>query len=240
MRKIVSENNLVFIITDQGLFYNNIPLEYIDKGEEGSVYRYQDKAIKIYHDYPRKTTANLELLKVLKTIDTKRILMPIDILMESSTKAKGYITPFIEGNKDIVYNYPKDKLLEELSFLDDDFSTLGKESITIGDLRESNYLSNETGFFLFDYGDYYQKPRKIDTTSTNVEEFQIFFLYNLVSPKLKQEASKLKLSEQKVMSIYRKTRYEITHHRQGLVDYLAKNMNNEENLNNYVKRLIRR
>ena len=107
MRKIVSENNLVFIITDQGLFYNNIPLEYIDKGEEGSVYRYQDKAIKIYHDYPRKTTASLELLKVLKTINTQRILMPIDILMETSNKAKGYITPFIEGNKDIVYNYVK-------------------------------------------------------------------------------------------------------------------------------------
>ena len=37
MRKIVSENNLVFIITDQGLFYNNIPLEYIDKGEEADI-----------------------------------------------------------------------------------------------------------------------------------------------------------------------------------------------------------
>ena len=170
MRKIVSENNLVFIITDQGLFYNNIPLEYLDKGEEGSVYRYQDKAIKIYHDYPRKTTASLDLLKVLKTIDTKRILMPIDILMESSNKAKGYITLFIEGNKDIVYNYPKDKLLEELSFLDDDFATLGKESIAIGDLRESNYLSNETGFFLFDYGDYYQKPRKIDMDLTDAQQ----------------------------------------------------------------------
>lgn len=107
MRKIVSENNLVFIITDQGLFYNNIPLEYIDKGEEGSVYRYQEKTIKIYHDCPRKTTASLELLKVLKTINTQRILMPIDILMETSNKAKGYITPFIEGNKDIVYNYVK-------------------------------------------------------------------------------------------------------------------------------------
>lgn len=33
--------------------------------------------------------------------------MPIDILMETSNKAKGYITPFIEGNKDIVYNYVK-------------------------------------------------------------------------------------------------------------------------------------
>ena len=50
-----------------------------------------------------------------------------------------------------------DKLLEELSLLEDDFATLGKESIAIGDLRESNYLSNETGFFLFDYGDYYHK-----------------------------------------------------------------------------------
>ena len=240
MRKIVSENNLVFIISDQGLFYNNIPLEYIDKGEEGSVYRYQEKAIKIYHDCPRKTTASLELLKVLKTINTQRILMPIDILVESSNKAKGYITPFIEGNKDIVYKYPKDKLLEELSLLEDDFATLGKESIAIGDLRESNSLSNETGFFLFDYGDYYQNPRKINTTSINIEEFQIFFLYNLVSPKLNQEASKLKLSNQQVMSIYRKTRYEIIHHMQGLVDYLDKNMQKEENLNNYVKRLIRR
>ena len=106
MRKIVSENNLVFIITDQGLFYNNIPLEYIDKGEEGSVYRYQDKAIKIYHDYPRKTTASLDLLKVLKTIDTKRILMPIDILMESSNKAKGYITLWIVNN--FLDNFYKD------------------------------------------------------------------------------------------------------------------------------------
>lgn len=42
------------------------------------------------------------------------------------------------------------------------------------------------------------------------------------------------------MSIYRKTRYEITHHMQGLADYLDKNMRKEENLNNYVKRLIRR
>lgn len=240
MRKIVSENNLVFIISDQELFYNNIPLEYIDKGEEGSVYRYQEKAIKIYHDCPRKTTASLELLKVLKTINTQRILMPIDILVETSNKAKGYITPFIEGNKDIVYKYPKDKLLEELALLEDDFATLGKESIAIGDLRESNYLSNEKGFFLFDYGDYYQNPRKINTTSINIEEFQIFFLYNLVSPKLNQEASKLKLSNQQVMSIYRKTRYEIIHHMQGLVDYLDKNMQKEENLNNYVKRLIRR
>ena len=71
--------------------------------------------------------------------------------------------------------------------------------------------------------------------------FILFLLfYNLVSPKLKQEASKLKLSNQQVMSIYRKTRYEIIHHRQGLVDYLDKNMQKEENLNNYVKRLIRR
>lgn len=240
MRKIVSENNLKITINDQGVFCNDIPLAYINQGEEGSVYRYQDKAIKIYHEYPRKSVVSPNVLKKLKTIDTKRILMPIDILMESPNKNQGYVTQFIEGNKDAVYNYPKDKLLEELSYLDCDFATLGKESIAIGDLRETNYLSNKIGFFLFDYGDYYQMPRNIDTTSINVKQFQTFFLYNLVNSKLKQESRKLKLSNQQVIGIYRKTRYEVIHQKKGLVDYLEKNMQNEENLNAYVKRLMRR
>ena len=54
MRKIISEDGLVLSITEQDVLCNEEKIEYIDKGEEGIVYRYQDKAIKIYHNQPKK------------------------------------------------------------------------------------------------------------------------------------------------------------------------------------------
>lgn len=241
MRQIVSESNLQFIVTEQGVFCNNKPLEYIDKGEEGTVYRYQDKAIKIYHEQPRKKVVSPNLLQELRTIDTKRINLPIEALIEiESNKNEGYITQFLEGNKEDVYFYEKQKLLEELLLLDSDFKLLGKESIVIGDLRISNYISNETGLYLFDCGDYYKSSIKKDTTNMNKKEFQTFFIYNLVGTRLTEEGKILNLSAQSITSIYRKIRYDLTHQEEGLINYLEKNMQEQENLNHYVKRLIRR
>ena len=240
MRKVISENGLVFTITKQGAFCNNTPMEYIDEGEEGIVYRYQDKAIKIYHEQPRKRVISSSLLEKLKTIDTNRINLPIEILSaEESKKDEGYITQFLEGNKEDIYFYEKQKLLEELMYLDSDFKRLGKESIVIGDLRLSNYISNKIGLYLLDFGDYYKSSMKTDTTNMNKKEFQTFFLYNLVGTRLTEEGQKQNLPDQIITSVYRKERYELTHHKDGLIDYLEKNMQEEENLNHYVKRLIR-
>ena len=223
MRKVISESGLVFTITKQGAFCNDSPLEYIDKGEEGAVYRYQDKAIKIYHEPPRKRIVSPSLLEELKAINTNRINLPIEALVaEKTNKNEGYITQFLEGNREDVYFYEKQKLLEELYYLDGDFKMLGKESIVIGDLRLSNYLS------------------KTDTTNMNKKEFQTFFVYNLVGTRLMEEGRKQNLPDQMITSMYRKARYELTHHKEGLIGYLEKNMQEEESLNHYVKRLIRR
>lgn len=241
MRKVISESGLVFTITKQGAFCNDSPLEYMDKGEEGAVYRYQDKAIKIYHEPPRKRIVSPSLLEELKAINTNRINLPIEALVaEKTNKNEGYITQFLEGNREDVYFYEKQKLLEELCYLDGDFKILGKESIVIGDLRLSNYLSNQTGLYLFDCGDYYKSSIKTDTTNMNKKEFQTFFVYNLVGTRLMEEGRKQNLPDQMITSMYRKARYELTHHKEGLIGYLEKNMQEEESLNHYVKRLIRR
>lgn len=241
MRRIISESGLTLTITEQGVFCDGEIIEYIDKGEEGAVYRYQDKAIKIYHEQKRKRVISLDLLKELKTISTKRTILPTEALFDEKTnKNEGYISKFLEGNKEDIYFYKKEKLLEELTYLNSDFKILGKESIAIGDLRNSNYLSNATGLYLFDCGDYYNTTIKIDTTNINKKEFQEFFLYNLIGMRLQEEGRKLSVSEQTITSIYRKTRHQVIHHPEGLSDYLKKSMQDEETLNHYVKRLIKR
>ena len=58
MRKIISESGLILTITEQDALCDEEKIEYIDKGEEGTVYR--DKAIKIYHKQPKKGVITLE------------------------------------------------------------------------------------------------------------------------------------------------------------------------------------
>ena len=240
MRKIISEDGLVLSITEQDVLCNEEKIEYIDKGEEGIVYRYQDKAIKIYHNQPKKIVISLKLLEELKKIDLKRIINPIEILFaEDNLEYIGYITKYINGDKDSIYEYKKEKLLKELDYINEDLERLGKENIIIGDLRYSNYLSNITGMYLLDFGDYDKSIGNVNGININKREFEHFFFYDLLFTRLKQVGLKEKTPYEKILGSYRKERYRFNHDNKELSMYLDENMNEEENLNNYAKRLIK-
>ena len=159
-------------ITQDGVYCNKQKLEYIDEGAESIVYKYEDKAIKLYRKQPRKRVLSEEMIYKLKEIPTKRIVMPEGCLYEKNN-VKGIYMPYITGNREEVYELEKEKLIEEFQFIYDDLSLLGKERIVIDDLRISNFLCNKDAFYLIDTGDYY--------ISRNIKDTTVFSYSNIVS-----------------------------------------------------------
>lgn len=236
MRKILTESGNEIIVINKLALYNQQQMEYINEGEEGITYRYQENAIKIYHETPRKKVANKKILKHLQEQEIKRIIRPIELLSEENRECSGYIAPYINGNNEEIYHYSKNKLLEEITTVTEDLKILGNQGIAIGDLRSSNYLSNQSGVYLLDFGDYYES--KENTTSINNRTFELFFLYSIIYEKLKKIGKKEAMSDDKVLGVYRKLRYQVISQEQSLLPYLEENMYPHETLAIYTKRLI--
>ena len=58
-------------------YMNNIPLELLGIGVDGVVYKYKDKAIKLYHDNKYvKEHLTKEQINILTTYNTKHIVLP--------------------------------------------------------------------------------------------------------------------------------------------------------------------
>ncbi len=237
MRKIISETGKIFIEEEDNVFYHGSLLPFVDQGEEGRVYRFLDQALKIYYKVPRKKVAEEEILKQLQTIKLNRIITPTELLYEyTDHKNIGYLTEFKEKVQGSVYTYSKEKLLTECSYLQADFSVLGKEKIAIDDLRESNYISNEEEMCLIDFGDYYHA--NINTETANNRKFCEFFLYHILFPRIKYYGVQHNLSEKEITGIFRKMRYDLLNTQHNLFLYLEKNLSMEENLDDYSQKII--
>lgn len=240
MRRLYSSLGNDFYVDSGNLYYQGERLECISSGEEGSVYRFFDKAIKVYHLSPRKRVLSLDMIEYLKKISAQRIVLPEGALHDYDSFAlAGYVTPYIDGDSEAIWSYLKDKLLEEFLYLYDDFSELGKKQVVISDLRASNYISNQNCFYFIDPGDYYLSSQIEDTTEINCRAFTEFVLQDLIYPKLVDISLQDGIEIQRVRSVYRQERYCMKHHSGNLVSYLEQNMEPLETFSGYVKRRLR-
>ena len=180
MEKLVTDTGTMYEYQNGNLFKNGYTLPFINYGEEGRVFRDHEVAVKIYHKKPLKSTLNRNEIDILKNIPTKRIILPRKKVL--GNKLRGYTMPFIEGEKQAVFDYSKEKLLHELKLIKEDLKLLGKNNVMIDDLRDSNYLCNLAAFYLIDAGDY--SVRNEDCTDLNISIFSDFFLEDIIGMEL--------------------------------------------------------
>lgn len=227
-------------ITQDGIYCNEEKLQYIDEGQESIVYKYRDKALKLYRKQPRKRVLSEEMIYKLKEIPTKRIIMPEGCLYEKN-QIKGLYMPYISGNRKEVYELEKEKLIDEFKYIYDDLSLLGKESIVIDDLRISNFLCNKEAFYLIDTGDYYISRNIKDTTNVNINAFRIFTFSDIIGKAMQDEGLKEMLPFRELLGKIRKEKYQaFKKYEDNVIEYLQENMKEKETLSEYGKRLIRK
>ena len=123
-----------FFIGDKEYNYSDkqLALQLISSGDEAEVYRIKDKAVKIYNEKCYKNRLDEETVEYFKTINTNRILLPIDTVYDENKIFKGLTTKLIEvGSKQVIGRMKVPKFIKEIQLLIDDTKLLTELGITI-------------------------------------------------------------------------------------------------------------
>ena len=175
MERLFTKSGIVYRHHCGDLYRGDERLSFIDDGLEGRVYRDGNTAVKIYHNYPEKNVLKRREIEKLSEVETERIILPDEAILGEGTR--GYTMPFVDGDSDCIFDMDKDVLVREIDLIEDDLKVLGDEQVLIGDLRDSNYLSNSDNFYLIDSGDYEFVDCKC--VESNLFAFHSFFLEDL-------------------------------------------------------------
>ena len=216
------------IYNDKNLSFTEDELSYMYDGEgtESIIYKYKDKAFKIYKDFCIKDRIGLETVKKLSTIKTKRIILPEEELYNLSHKFIGYTSKYVDRyHLSNLYNLNKQKLLNELKLLYEDSDMLSDNNIDIEDLIKENTIYND-GIYICDPGSYIVNERqsKESIKYLNREKIDRFILDVVLKPSI----TLTKRQKQQLDSLL----YEYK-----LEDLIKDEMNDDETVKKYVQKL---
>ncbi len=228
MERLFTESGTIYEYSNGSLYKSGKKLDFIDLGEEGRVFRDNDLAVKIYHDFPNKEVLSEKDIKKIRKVDTSRIILPIEVI--KNDKTRGYTMPYVDGDNESIYSMEKDILVEELYKLREDLKKLGNKNIMISDLRDSNYLSTHENIYLIDSGDY--MITNMDCSDLNIMAFNDFFMQDILGIYLFEEAK-----ADKALDIYDNVKRGMEDFEGDLVSYVDDNFNGS--IEEEVKRLIR-
>lgn len=217
-------------IIDNKVYINGVSLDLLDHGVDGFVYKFKDKAIKLYReDKLIKSHLNQEQISILSSITTDHIVLPREKLIGDNNP--GYIMKYIniEKKKDFLLE-SKAHIVKELKELEDELILLGKNHFLLGDMQESNIFYNGK-LYLFD-SDSFVYDKKANFSRRNLELFSWYFMRDvLFSLKTNSIEEKEQLGfVRKLHYLYQKGKY--TSIAEFLEDYMY-----EENLKEFSKNI---
>jgi len=127
-------------------------LKKIDSGQQGTVYEYKGKALKIPYKHSfisMDYDISIRDCEYLKKMNTKRILLPEDALTNRrGDYLRAYTLELITKNDhDELFNISKDKFLEELYAIRDELKLLSENNVMVHDLIMENFMYD--GMFRF-------------------------------------------------------------------------------------------
>ena len=174
-----------FFIEDKEYNYSMDELEYrliSDEGTEGNVYRIQGRAVKIYKPFCIKQRLGKEMVDLLKTINTSRILMPQERVFDENKRFIGYTTELVDyRNFEIIKRMKMGLFYKELVKAEEDIRELSDRHITVEDFNLYNVLI-ASGIYFPDPGSYDQRTdiSKRLILSDNMEQLKKFFSQSLL------------------------------------------------------------
>lgn len=167
-------------------------LSKIDSGLQGIVYKYKGKTLKIPYDHSNIFDIHDDLsakdCEYLKKINTKRIVLPDDSLIDRKGSLRAYTMEYITKNDiDSLFNISKNKFLEELYAVREELKLLSENNVKVHDFMTKNFMYD--GMFRFvDCGRFVIRTdnlEKMDTdiiegiTEDNNNEFEDFVIRSL-------------------------------------------------------------
>lgn len=221
-----------YILDEQKVIIFPSLLKYIDSGREGKVYKYKNKALKIYHFPAFENSMNEETAAILKELNTKRILLPQSILYDIDYEIKGYTTEFIP-KKENVYKITKEQLIIELKELQKEINYLTTNKILINDW---NYCENfiYDGMFRFIDPGLYEYDKSMSNNEIKKFNYSVlrdFLFYELLKYGLMNEKTNfMKLIGKK---------YDKSRKKDNVSHFFENEMNDNETLQQYIKRIVK-
>lgn len=132
---------------------DNQKLELLaNNGSECTVYKYKQSVVKLFKEIYPFSHFTITDIQFLRNIQTKRVLMPTDIVLDETSKLVGYQMPFIDGKKDIL-NEPMKNILSEMQVIEDDIKLLIDNKVGLMDFGLSNTIYNGK-VYMIDPGNY--------------------------------------------------------------------------------------
>lgn len=140
---------MICYLNNQEINLNTAKKNCLGSGVEGSVYRYQNKAIKIYHDYviigKREIRDN-----AYKSIKTTRIITPEESVTDLYGRYIGHSQELIEKRKLFSKSFidmPRSKVISNFRLLEDDSILFSKNFVLMDDVPH-NTIDNGTLYFI--------------------------------------------------------------------------------------------
>ena len=202
---------------------------YIDEGSEVEVFRYDDEVLKIYKKYCNKNRLDENTIDRLIGIDTKRIIMPSDIIRDENGQLIGYTMPHIASSGLDEFKKMKIRyLIDELEIIRDDLKLLSKNHIDLEDMNIGNVLVGD-GIYFIDPGSYYiSKYRDSIVYSLNKETMNSFILEDIL-----ERFSRISKYDKKVLEDL------IDVDDEYIGDILFCDYESNDNINKYVHRKVK-
>lgn len=136
-----------YYINNQPIKVNKLFYNRLGKGQEGSVYQFQDKAIKIYKMKNGKIKRFPQYVNYEKTIQMSNLKLnrfnkPLDAVFNKNNQFCGHTMDLILGNGNII-DMSWETFLEELALLEKDIKQLTKAFFRIKDVHQDNIKINK-------------------------------------------------------------------------------------------------
>lgn len=218
---------LKFILGNDEIKIYPLLLKKIGEGSQCKVYKYKLQALKICHDFIDDENTNDFI--VLKKLNTKRILVPTEILYDLSYNFKGYTMPMVKNEKNIG-SITKEKFILELEEVIKELYFLANNKVIIDDWIYKNFKFD--GIFRFvDSGRYkIVNSRRRTIMKANYHALKIFIFEELLI--------NIMLNIQKEGN-FQFFINQLIDECDDVVNYFKSEIKDKETLEQYVKRIVK-
>lgn len=205
MAKFVEPKQVVFRSTLEVIPDINA-LPKVGAGHDGIVFRLNDKALKILkYDIDLRKEKNLMTFSkatyFLDELNLRRIVKPIDILLDSEGIYTGYVMDYLEDVTSTkkkgtpIYREPSDfscgELIHSMHDFIDDFNELTRKNVLATDINRGSYVFTTDFMHLCDMDKYQLGLVRVDDLNKSRLNFVIAkFLYIVMSKGLDKEQLK--------------------------------------------------
>lgn len=223
---------MIMFIGNKKYKFSDLDLEYMyeAEGNEACVYRYKDKALKIYKDFSRKDRLSEKDVERLSKISTNRILLSVESIHNATNKFLGYVLKYIERySHSLIPNVNMIKFLDELNLIYEDLCLLSNNHVDVEDFIMDNLLF-DGNIYITDPGSYIFRD---DVSVEKLKHENILKLNHFIVNELMTYN----------VSISKKNKEKLADHfldSELFVGEVMKNeINSKDTVSSYVKRLVR-